>query len=79
MKGLHDAEENILSCLGSDHRLLYNLAATKKLASIKRLYDETLERLVCLEGASNGGDPLVFLLRSTLFGFLLQPNALSRY
>jgi len=44
MEGLHDAEENMLSCLGSGYRLLYNLAATKKLASIKRLHDETLER-----------------------------------
>lgn len=44
MDGLHDSEENILTCLGSGHRLLYNLAATKKLASIKRLHDEALER-----------------------------------
>ena len=44
MEGLEEAEENILQCLGSGHRLLYDLAATKKLASIKRLHEETVER-----------------------------------
>ena len=46
MEGLREAEENILECLGSGHRLLYNLAATKKLASIKKQHEEIVERLV---------------------------------
>lgn len=46
MEGLRKAEENILGCLGSGHRLLYNLAATKKLASIKKQHEEIVERLV---------------------------------
>ena len=48
MEGLREAEENILECLGSGHRLLYNLAATKKLASIKKQHEEIVERLVFL-------------------------------
>ena len=46
MEGLREAEENILECLGSGHRLLYNLAATKKLASIKKQHEEIVEGLV---------------------------------
>ncbi|XP_048577711.1 dynein axonemal heavy chain 8 isoform X3 [Nematostella vectensis] len=53
MDGLHDAEENILECLGSGHRLLYNLAATKKLASIRRLHEETSESLMRSRGMEN--------------------------
>ena len=44
MDGLEEAEENTLRCLGSGHRLLYELASTRKLASIKRLHEETVER-----------------------------------
>ena len=46
MEGLREAEKIILECLGSGHRLLYNLAATKKLASIQKLHGETVEGLV---------------------------------
>ena len=46
MEGLREAEENILECLGSGHRLLYNLAATKKLASVQKLHEEIVEGLV---------------------------------
>ena len=46
MEGLREAEEKILQCLGSGHRLLYNLAATKKLASIQKLHEEIVEGLV---------------------------------
>lgn len=46
MEGLREAEENILECLGSGHRLLYNLAATKKLASIKKQHEEIVEGFV---------------------------------
>lgn len=46
MEGLREAEENILECLGSGHRLLYNLAATKKLASIQKQHEEIVEGLV---------------------------------
>lgn len=46
MEGLHEAEENILECLGSGHRLLYNLSATKKLASIKKQHEEIVEGCV---------------------------------
>lgn len=46
MEGLREAEENILESLGSGHRLLYNLAATKKLASIKKQHEEIVEGLV---------------------------------
>ena len=48
MEGLREAEENILECLGSGHRLLYNLAATKKLASIKKQHEEIVEGLVLI-------------------------------
>ena len=44
MEGLQEAEENILHCLCSGHRLLHNLAATKKLATIKRQHEEIAER-----------------------------------
>lgn len=46
MEGLREAEENILECLGSGHRLLYNLAATKKLASVQKLHEEIVEGFV---------------------------------
>ena len=46
MEGLREAEENMLECLGSGHRLLHNLAATKKLASIKKQHEEIVEGLV---------------------------------
>ena len=46
MEGLREAEENILECLGSGHRLLYNLVATKKLASIQKQHEEIVEGLV---------------------------------
>ena len=54
MGGLREAEENILECLGSGRRLLYNLAATKKLASIKKQHEEIVERLV--NSCFNSGD-----------------------
>lgn len=84
MKGLHEAEENILSCLGSGHRLLYNLAATKKLASIRRLHDETLERYVIHDGLvlsllSSLSSSLISSLSFTnYFCYRLQSNAVKR-
>lgn len=53
MEGLREAEENILECLGSGHRLLYNLAATKKLASIKKQHEEIVEGQTRSRGIEN--------------------------
>ena len=52
MEGLREAEENILECLGSGHRLLYNLAATKKLASVKKQHEEIVEGWVLIKNSS---------------------------
>lgn len=53
MEGLREAEENILESLGSGHRLLYNLAATKKLASIKKQHEEIVEGQTRARGIEN--------------------------
>lgn len=53
MEGLREAEENILECLGSGHRLLYNLAATKKLASIQKQHEEIVEGQTRARGIEN--------------------------
>ena len=44
MKRLNQLEQQMLDCLASDTRLLNDLATTKKLAELKKHYDETLER-----------------------------------
>ena len=44
MRQLNDLEEQMLVCLASDTRLLNDLATTRKLADLKKHYDETLER-----------------------------------
>lgn len=44
MRQLNELEEQMLDCLASDTRLLNDLATTKKLADLKKHYDETLER-----------------------------------
>ena len=44
MKYLKQLEEQMLSHLSSDVRLLNDLAVTKKLAELKKQYDETEER-----------------------------------
>lgn len=46
MKQLNELEEQMLNCLASDTRLLNDLAMTRKLADMKKHYDETLERYV---------------------------------
>ena len=43
MEGLDHSENLMLECLGSGRRLLYDLAATKKLANIKRTHEEMVE------------------------------------
>ncbi|XP_071504103.1 dynein axonemal heavy chain 5-like [Diadema antillarum] len=43
MKQLNQLEDQMLECLASDNRLLNDLATTKKLADMKKHYDETLE------------------------------------
>ncbi|XP_071801693.1 uncharacterized protein [Asterias amurensis] len=43
MKRLDELEQQMLDCLASDTRLLNDLATTKKLAELKKHYDETLE------------------------------------
>ncbi|XP_068697910.1 dynein axonemal heavy chain 8-like [Montipora foliosa] len=53
IEGLREAEENILESLGSGHRLLYNLAATKKLASIKKQHEEIVEGQTRARGIEN--------------------------
>jgi len=50
---LREAEENILECLGSGHRLLYNLAATKKLASIQKQHEEIVDGQTRARGTEN--------------------------
>ncbi|XP_030850579.1 dynein heavy chain 8, axonemal isoform X3 [Strongylocentrotus purpuratus] len=43
MKQLDQLEDQMLECLASDNRLLNDLATTKKLADMKKHYDETVE------------------------------------
>ena len=43
-KQLDQLEDQMLECLASDNRLLNDLATTKKLADMKKHYDETVER-----------------------------------
>ncbi len=44
MKLLSDLEQQMISCLSSDVRLLNELSTTKKLAELKKQYDEAQER-----------------------------------
>ncbi len=45
MKLLSDLEQQMISCLSSDVRLLNELSTTKKLAELKKQFDEAQERL----------------------------------
>ena len=49
MQNLRQLEEQMLAHLSSDVRLLNDLAITKKLAELKKQFDETKDRSVCGE------------------------------
>ena len=44
MEDLSRLERDMVKCLSSDVRLLNDLATTKRLAELKKHYDETQER-----------------------------------
>lgn len=46
MRELLDLEKKIIECLGSGVRLMQDLPAIKKLADLKKQYEETLERYI---------------------------------